>query len=554
MALMGRLTKDTLSLPIRPSGNLCTSPYELFNSQDGAIRLVELAPGRFDDTIKMQLIPGSLKAGPRQSYEALSYVWGTETAPRKAVLNGIPISITTNLDCALRHLRFVTAMRTLWVDAVSINQSDTQDRNHQVQIMGSIYSSAQRVIVWLGSVDESDLHLRATLGAMQFHFSEPNPSTVTLFDYVCSVISLMDSQAVITHAANELVLDTLHRIIDRHWFRRLWVVQELALSKTAMIFSILGISGFSGTPIEADYTKSPQRVFIEVMGMLLVDEKLAIYHHAPLQPLREDTRYESLPGLPSWVPDLRIAVAPDAEDLNMEHEERARLDAARTYNRPFNILRGSSRTGPRSRPLDEFVDGLCVRLPFPPGMISPDLTRLLTPGLPIGTIVETSGHLLDDLGDLDPYTGLPKHVYELYHTIVKQHGISPRSFVRALIGFERIPIIEYDEACVELFRPSMCRATISKEVRESIEIICARILSNATNGTLYITEDKSIGLSYHPDSTNCICPGDVVVGLFGVNYPFLLRAVDSTSYRMTNVARVVGHTWGHEFLDNDENG
>jgi hypothetical protein len=53
--------------------------------------------------------------------------------------------------------------RTLWIDAVSTNQEDLQERGHQVQIMGDIYATAQGVIVWLGPVDQGNFHIRTVL-------------------------------------------------------------------------------------------------------------------------------------------------------------------------------------------------------------------------------------------------------------------------------------------------------------------------------------------------------------------------------------------------------
>jgi hypothetical protein len=38
----------------------------------------------------------------------------------------------------------------LWADAICINQSDINERNTQVKLMGEIYRTATRVHVWLG--------------------------------------------------------------------------------------------------------------------------------------------------------------------------------------------------------------------------------------------------------------------------------------------------------------------------------------------------------------------------------------------------------------------
>ena len=58
--------------------------------------------------------------------------------------------VTLNLFKALQHLRLDTAPRVLWVDAICIDQDNIPERDAQVQLMGNIYRTAGRVIVWLG--------------------------------------------------------------------------------------------------------------------------------------------------------------------------------------------------------------------------------------------------------------------------------------------------------------------------------------------------------------------------------------------------------------------
>lgn len=40
------------------------------------------------------------------------------------------------------------------MDAICINQSDIEERNHQVKLMAYIFSRAKEVLVWLGLVEE----------------------------------------------------------------------------------------------------------------------------------------------------------------------------------------------------------------------------------------------------------------------------------------------------------------------------------------------------------------------------------------------------------------
>jgi hypothetical protein len=135
--------------------NVDTLYYPL-DREKTEVRLLRLAPGSYDDTIVIDMWVESIFQHARPAYQALSYVWGTATSLHKVLVNGQAISITTNLDCALRHLRYSDKSRVLWIDAVSINQADLSERSSQVQMMASIYSLASTVIVWLGPGDKDD--------------------------------------------------------------------------------------------------------------------------------------------------------------------------------------------------------------------------------------------------------------------------------------------------------------------------------------------------------------------------------------------------------------
>jgi len=61
--------------------------------------------------------------------------------------------VTKNLYDALadvRKLELGVKGHFIWVDAISINQSDLQERNDQVRLMGEIYSRVAIVLAYLG--------------------------------------------------------------------------------------------------------------------------------------------------------------------------------------------------------------------------------------------------------------------------------------------------------------------------------------------------------------------------------------------------------------------
>lgn len=48
-------------------------------------------------------------------------------------------------------LDFQAASKSLWIDALCIDQGNNTEKNHQVQRMGQIYSSGEKVIAWIGN-------------------------------------------------------------------------------------------------------------------------------------------------------------------------------------------------------------------------------------------------------------------------------------------------------------------------------------------------------------------------------------------------------------------
>jgi hypothetical protein len=119
--------------------------------ESGDSRLVHLAPGKHDDPIICFLEPFDTRDPP--PYVALSYVWGDPKITAPISVDGHTLQVTTNLETALRHLRWHEGSRTLWIDAIAINQSDMEERSQQVTLMADIYRKAKSVTVWLGPED-----------------------------------------------------------------------------------------------------------------------------------------------------------------------------------------------------------------------------------------------------------------------------------------------------------------------------------------------------------------------------------------------------------------
>lgn len=90
-------------------------------------------------------------------FVALSYVWGSEKDKKQIFINGRRAHVTQNLYEALFHVREVLAPVPMWVDAVCINQNNTEEKPNQLTKMPAIYRQASAVIIWLGPAEGDGL-------------------------------------------------------------------------------------------------------------------------------------------------------------------------------------------------------------------------------------------------------------------------------------------------------------------------------------------------------------------------------------------------------------
>ncbi|KAI0894076.1 heterokaryon incompatibility protein-domain-containing protein [Annulohypoxylon nitens] len=116
------------------------------------IRILRIQPGPHSSPLECQLEERNVNNCRIE--EALSYVWGKPDLSRDIKIDGRPFKITRNLEEILLELRRVDVCRAIWIDAICINQLDLEEKGHQVQLMGDIYSKAERIIIWLGKGPE----------------------------------------------------------------------------------------------------------------------------------------------------------------------------------------------------------------------------------------------------------------------------------------------------------------------------------------------------------------------------------------------------------------
>lgn len=181
-------------------------PYSPLDQQKDEIRVLILQAGDEPDEVHCTL--ETYQLDKCRAFEALSYAWGDPTPVFPIFVNGSCTLVAHNLSVALRHLRYTQSCRVLWIDAVCINQTDIGERNHQVFRMNRVYSTAKQVLVWLGEArGESDFTMKR-------------------------LKELGEGQDVDANERSRLRGLINEYLMDRDWWGRLWIVQEVVLAQS----------------------------------------------------------------------------------------------------------------------------------------------------------------------------------------------------------------------------------------------------------------------------------------------------------------------------------
>jgi hypothetical protein len=183
-----------------------------YSIEELPFRLLTLFPAEsFSAPLEGSLVPKCLmKDGVEvtsltEDYEALSYTWGNPDIASRIILHDDSfLPITSNLESFLRHRREKTEPTTLWIDAVCIDQSNLDERESQVSIMGSLYGAAPRLSIWLGPASsDSDLAIQE-LGTL---------ACGTVYEK----LPILESN----------VMESIASLLRRPWWKRVWIIQEL---------------------------------------------------------------------------------------------------------------------------------------------------------------------------------------------------------------------------------------------------------------------------------------------------------------------------------------
>ncbi|EEU33466.1 uncharacterized protein NECHADRAFT_98482 [Fusarium vanettenii 77-13-4] len=229
--------------------------YRPLDTTTNELRLVTLLPDLVDKPLRLnithtqfKLLQPTERPPPRQGLDEIRRTlpegWDVDEALEGRLLFFRPGKLESSVSWqhpdplyakefaddagnALRCLRLPDGPRTLWIDAICINQTDLGERSAQVGRMCDVYSLASRVIIWLGpAADDSTLAVTSLgrLGAQVEYLRGglmcPSPG--------CTQPNWYKSDYEIPF--DLATWESIHRLISRPWFTRLWIIQEAQLA------------------------------------------------------------------------------------------------------------------------------------------------------------------------------------------------------------------------------------------------------------------------------------------------------------------------------------
>jgi hypothetical protein len=284
------------------------------------------------------------------------------------------------------------------------------------------------------------------------------------------------------------------------------------------VYALLSMCLFPGHRIVADYYKSTATVLSEAMSLHVSEQLTNAYRFWPLRFERD-----LVPELPSWVPNF-------AQPLPTVSTLGAQLS--------YDFC-------PTSEVIEAAIATLqtkqytCLRSKY--ASFTDDFKTLYTLGRSIGTVIETA---------------------------VPPHGLRYRSRAKELMTHSDMSIFLSERDLDHLYADHAYSEALKRQDADQELILPAGTLFRATRPEKWLPlptfdlstiGDRFPGRMLFLTDTGRVgrCPGgveegDILAGLFGIDFPFILRSAGNEQYTMVNVAHVMDHEVGPPWRDRDQ--
>ena len=208
----------------------------LHDPEDVYIRLLELHEGPPSGPITGRLYSILLSKAPK--FFAVSYCWGSPTQKSTIHLTNVApfcdlgddntLEIPATLIPLLYRIRgWPVKARTLWIDSVCLNQMDNDEKTANVPKMRQVYMKAAVTVSWLG------LEVEGTAAAFEYASRLHTIYIHEMADQGKHVLIAEEEKEEVPHVqvkVGDPALETLLCLLNRPYFERAWVIQEVIVS------------------------------------------------------------------------------------------------------------------------------------------------------------------------------------------------------------------------------------------------------------------------------------------------------------------------------------
>lgn len=197
-----------------------------------------------EDDYRYSLVETDISSTP--PYVAISYVWGDPTVKHQVTLSSGTVGITESLHVAL--IDALSALRRtdaildgredisnessihIWADGLCINQQDIQEKNIQVPLMTTVYSTALAVVTYMGPEADNSEKAIDLLEKVTKYLASDHSNSVSIFspEYNLCEYGIPPN--------DDLSWKALRMLLRRAWSTRIWILQEfVANSKIVLL-------------------------------------------------------------------------------------------------------------------------------------------------------------------------------------------------------------------------------------------------------------------------------------------------------------------------------
>lgn len=207
------------------SQSLAPFEHDTLPDAAGYLRLLQVLDASYTENIKVQCEMTTWPIDNIPSYHAISYTWGDPGSNTTILINDRAFQVRTNCEFVLKQAHWFEKANYYWVDAICINQGNLGEKSMQVSIMGSIYEHAAHVLACAGEHADDSSFLAHELKQRPFtqnKYRKSSPMRLSLRFQLGQRLS-----------TTMRFLRAVDCFLERPYFSRLWILQELHNSKDA---------------------------------------------------------------------------------------------------------------------------------------------------------------------------------------------------------------------------------------------------------------------------------------------------------------------------------